>query len=151
MTFCLITSYRRHQATNIPNHINRIYITISHVKVKLSHSCHDSIVLYNSTHSSSVLNGGDKRDSDSLRAGWFGDRKPVRETYSVPVQTSPRAYPVSVKWVLDLIPGGNAAGRVALTPTALYTSIPTQNLLYGELYLNLTVFKLMPSVAVPTE
>jgi len=38
---------------------------------------------------------GYSKYSDSLQAGWSGDRIPVGARFSVPIQTSPGAHPAS--------------------------------------------------------
>jgi hypothetical protein len=51
------------------------------------------------------------RYSDSLRAGRFGDRIPVKARFSAPVQTCPGAHPVSYTMRTGFSPGAKRPGR----------------------------------------
>jgi hypothetical protein len=50
------------------------------------------------------------RYSDLLRTGRSGDRIPVGERFSTPVQTGSGAHPASYKMGTESFPGGKAAG-----------------------------------------
>ena len=54
-----------------------------------------------------------------LRAGRSGDRIPVEERFSAPVQTSPRAYPASYTMGTGSIPGLKSGRDVTVTPHPL--------------------------------
>ena len=45
------------------------------------------------------------RDSNSLQAGWSGDRIPVEARFSAPVQTGPGAHQPPIQWVPGLSQG----------------------------------------------
>jgi len=49
--------------------------------------------------------------TDSLRAGRFGDRIPVRATYSAPVQTAPGVHPAFYSIGTGSSPGVKRPGR----------------------------------------
>jgi hypothetical protein len=47
---------------------------------------------------------------DSLRAGWFGDRIPVRVRFSAPVWTGPGPTQPPIKWIMGVFPRSKADG-----------------------------------------
>jgi hypothetical protein len=51
------------------------------------------------------------RNSDSLRGGQSGDRIPVGERFSTPIQTGPRAHPTSYTMSTGSFPGVKQPGR----------------------------------------
>ena len=55
----------------------------------------------------------------ALRAGRSGDRIPVEERFSAPVQTSPGAHPASYRMGTGFFPGGKEGRSVTLTPHPL--------------------------------
>ena len=63
------------------------------------------------------------RYSDSLRAGQSGDRIPVGERFSAPVQTGPGAYPASCAMGAGSLPGVKRSGRCGDHPPHLSAEV----------------------------
>ena len=93
--------------------------------------------------------GWHSRYSDSLRAGWSGDRIPVGARFSAPVQTGPGAHLASCTMGTGSFAGVKRPGRGADHPPHLsaevkkewsYTSTPPLGL-YGLLWEHLTVLQ----------
>jgi len=53
--------------------------------------------------------------SDSLRAGWSGDRIPIGARFSAPIQTGPGSHTASYTMGTGSLSGGQSGRGVALT------------------------------------
>ena len=90
--------------------------------------------------------------SDLLRAGRSGDRIPVEEKFSAPVQTGPGGHPAPCKMGTGSFPGVKWPGRGVDHPSPssaevegihLRPPLGLRGLFYGELYLYLYLFSFL--------
>ena len=91
---------------NLWDHTNYIYIyTHTHIYVHTHTHTH--------THTHIYIQKPEELSwySDSLRAGRFGDRIPVRARFSTPVQTGPGAHPTSYTMGTGSFPGVKQPGH----------------------------------------